>query len=246
MSVIRDWIVPDWPAPPRVKAFVTTRAGGVSRGPFTGLNLGDHVGDEPGDVASNRALLNICLPSEPLWLRQVHGANVVRADAIEAGTDADGAFTAKTGTICTILTADCLPVLICDRNGSIVGAAHAGWRGLSQSVIEKTIAAMRVPPPELLVYLGPAIGPAHYEVGDDVRHAFIDDDENAVTAFMPTTNGKWLANLYELAQLRLRRIGVEEIYGGDYCTFADAEQFYSYRRDGKTGRMASLIWLDPN
>ena len=179
-----------------------------------------------------------------MWLRQVHGTNVVAADAVEAGVDADGAYSANAGTICAILTADCLPVLICDRNGSIVGAAHAGWRGLSQSIVEKTIAAMRVPPPELLVFLGPAIGPAHYEVGDDVRNVFIRDDENAVTAFLPTVNGKWLANLYELAQLRLRRIGVEEIYGGDFCTFADSEQFFSFRRDGQTGRMASLIWLD--
>jgi polyphenol oxidase len=246
MSIDRDWISPDWPAAPRVKAFVTTRAGGVSRGPFAGLNLGDHVGDEPGDVASNRALLNVRLPSKPVWLRQLHGTDVVVADAIESGINADASFTSKAGSICAILTADCLPVLICDRNGSMVGAAHAGWRGLSQSVIEKTIAAMRVPPPELLVYLGPAIGPMHYEVGDDVRNIFINDDENAVTAFLPTANEKWLANLYELAQLRLRRIGVEEIYGGDLCTFEDSERFFSYRRDGQTGRMASLIWLDPN
>lgn len=244
MSITRDWIIPDWPASPRVKAYVTTRAGGVSRAPFNGLNLGDHVGDEPGDVASNRALLNVCLPTKPLWLRQVHGTTVVMADATEGGIEADGAYTAKPGTVCAILTADCLPVLICDRNGSIVGAAHAGWRGLSQSVIEKTIAAMRVPPPELLVFLGPAIGPSRYEVGDDVRNIFINDDENAVTAFLPTANGTWLANLYELAQLRLRRIGVEDIYGGDLCTFNDSERFFSYRRNGQTGRMAALIWLD--
>jgi polyphenol oxidase len=244
VSIARDWIVPDWPAPARVKAYVTTRAGGVSRAPFASLNLGDHVGDVPGDVASNRALLKVYLPSEPQWLRQVHGTNVVSADAVEAGIGADGAYSAHTGTVCAILTADCLPVLICDRNGSMVGAAHAGWRGLSQSIIEKTIAAMRVPPPELLVFLGPAIGPAHYEVGDDVRDVFIRDDENAVTAFLPNANGKWLANLYELAQLRLRRIGVEEIYGGDFCTFEDSKRFYSYRRDGKTGRMASLIWIE--
>lgn len=244
MSILRDWIVPDWPAPPRVKAYVTTRAGGVSRAPFAGLNLGDHVGDTVGDVAANRALLKGCLPSEPQWLRQVHGTDVVVADEAVIGSEADGVHTSKADTVCAILTADCLPVLICDRNGSTVGAAHAGWRGLSQSVIERTIDAMRVPPPELLVFLGPAIGPAHYEVGDDVRDVFVDDDENAVTAFLPTADGKWLANLYELAQLRLRRIGVEEIYGGDFCTFADSERFFSYRRDGKTGRMAALIWLD--
>lgn len=244
MSIARDWIVPDWPAPPCVKAFVTTRAGGVSRAPFTGLNLGDHVGDAPGDVAANRALLQVYLPSDPVWLRQVHGTNVVAAGAVNSDVEADASCTEKNGVVCAILTADCLPVLICDRNGSIVGAAHAGWRGLSQSILEKTIAAMRVPPPELLVFLGPAIGPSHYEVGDDVRDVFVNDDENAVTAFLPTADGKWLANLYELAQLRLRRTGVEEIYGGDFCTFADSDRFFSYRRDGTTGRMASLIWLD--
>ncbi len=245
MSIARDWIVPDWPAPARVKAFITTRRGGVSHPPFGGLNLGDHVGDVPGSVAANRALLSLYLPAEPLWLRQVHGTDVVVADAVASGVEADAAHTATQGIVCAILTADCLPVLICDRNGSQVAAVHAGWRGLSQSVIERTIEAMRVPTEELLLFLGPAIGPTRYEVGDDVRDAFIHDDENAVTAFLPRANGKWLANLYELAQLRLRRLGVEAIYGGDCCTFDDAERFFSYRRDGQTGRMAALIWLDP-
>ena len=244
MSIVRDWIVPDWPAPARVKAFITTRSGGVSHPPFGGLNLGDHVGDVPGNVAANRALLSLYLPAEPVWLRQVHGTDVVAAEGAESGDEADAVHTATPGTICAILTADCLPVLICDRNGSQVAAVHAGWRGLSQSVIERTIEAMRVPTEELLVFLGPAIGPTRYEVGDDVRDAFIYDDENAVTAFLPKANGKWLANLYELAQLRLRRLGVENIYGGDCCTFDDAERFFSYRRDGQTGRMAALIWLD--
>ena len=244
MSIARDWIVPDWPAPARVKAFITTRSGGVSSGPFQSLNLGDHVGDVPGDVAANRAKLSGYLPSTPVWLRQVHGTNVVAAESAESGVEADSAHTATPGIVCAILTADCLPVLICDRNGSQIAAVHAGWRGLSQSVIERTIEAMRVPTEELLVFLGPAIGPTRYEVGDDVREVFIRDDENAVTAFLPNTNGKWLANLYELAQLRLRRLGVEDIYGGDCCTFNDAERFYSYRRDGQTGRMAALIWLE--
>lgn len=244
MSIARDWIVPDWPAPARVKAFFTTRSGGVSSGPFQSLNLGDHVGDRPEDVAANRALLSVFLPSTPVWLRQVHGTNVVAAESAEIGVEADAAHTATPGVVCAILTADCLPVLICDRNGSQVAAVHAGWRGLSQSVIERTIAAMRVPPPELLVFLGPAIGPTHYEVGDDVRDVFVNDDESALTAFLPSANGKWLANLYELAQLRLRRLGIEEIYGGDCCTFNDTERFFSFRRDGQTGRMAALIWLD--
>jgi polyphenol oxidase len=239
------WFVPDWPVPDRVKSLITTRAGGVSRGSFDSFNLGDHVGDTPEDVAANRAILRRHLPDEPVWLRQVHGADVVQADAVTGAIEADAAQTAKPGTVCAIMTADCLPILICDRAGRQVAAAHAGWRGLSRGVIEGTIAAMQVPPPELLVFLGPAIGPAHYEVGDDVRDVFIEDDELAFTAFLPTPNGKWMANLYELAQLRLRRLGVEGIYGGDYCTFEDAQNFYSYRRDGKTGRMAALIWLDP-
>ena len=245
MSISRDWIVPDWPAPARVKAFITTRSGGVSSGPFQSLNLGDHVGDAAVDVAANRALLSVFLPAAPLWLRQVHGTNVVAAEGVDSDVEADAAHTATPRVVCAILTADCLPVLICDRNGSQVAAVHAGWRGLSQSVIERTIEAMRVPTEELLVFLGPAIGPTRYEVGDDVRDAFIHDDENAVTAFLPKANGKWLANLYELAALRLRRVGVEDIYGGDCCTFNDTERFFSYRRDGQTGRMAALIWLDP-
>lgn len=244
MSIMRDWIVPDWPAPAHVKAFVTTRAGGVSRPPFDALNLADHVGDAPADVASNRDLLNVLLPTQPLWLRQVHGNLAVAVESAIAGSEADASYASKPGVVCAVLTADCLPLLICDRRGSKVAAVHAGWRGLSNGVVENAIAAMRVPPPELLVFLGPAIGPTAYEVGEDVRDVFIDDDEQALTAFMPTANGKWLANLYELAQLRLRRIGVEEIYGGELCTYSDSERFFSYRRDGTTGRMAALIWLE--
>jgi polyphenol oxidase len=241
-----DWIVPDWPAPATVRALITTRGGGVSQGAYATLNLADHVGDVPDQVAANRAQLRRYLPAEPVWLRQVHGCGVVAAHSAVAGVEADAAYTSKARTVCAILSADCLPVLICDRAGRQVAAVHAGWRGLSQSVIEHTIAAMRVPPPEVLAYLGPAIGPARYEVGDDVRDIFMSDDENAFTAFLPTVNGKWLANLYELAQLRLRRLGVDAIFGGKYCTYNDAERFFSYRRDGNTGRMAALIWLDPS
>lgn len=244
MSIARDWIVPDWPAPARVKAFVTTRSGGVSRAPFASLNFADHVGDRVEDVVANRALLSDYLPAAPVWLRQVHGTHVVAAERAESGVEADAAHTATPGVVCAILTADCLPVLICDRNGSHVAAVHAGWRGLSQSVIERAIVAMRVPRPELMVFLGPAIGPTRYEVGDDVRDVFVNDDESALTAFLPTANGKWFANLYELAQLRLRRLGIDDIYGGDCCTFDDAERFFSFRRDGQTGRMAALIWLE--
>jgi polyphenol oxidase len=241
---MRDWLVPDWPAPKNVKAYVTTRRGGVSVGSYAGLNLADHVGDESSNVAANRALLNNCLPSEPRWLNQVHGNIAVAAGNVEQSCEADASYTAKAGVVCAVLTADCLPVLLTDRRGSKVAVAHAGWRGLSRGVIEQTIEGMGVPPPELLVYLGPAIGPRRFEVGEDVRDVFLDDDEDALTAFMPTVEGKWLANLYELAHLRLRRLGVEEVYGGDGCTYNDRDRFYSYRRDGKTGRMASLIWLE--
>ena len=221
-----DWIIPDWPAPARVKALITTRGGGVSRAPFDSLNLGDHVGDVPEDVAANRALLRKYLPAKPVWMRQVHGATVVVADTAAPNVEADAAHTEKPATVCAILTADCMPILICDRTGHQVAAVHAGWRGLSQSIIERTVAAMRVPPPELLVFLGPAIGPAHYEVADDVRNEFVNADELAFTAILPKANGKWLANLYELAQLRLRQLGVEGIYGGDFCTYEDAERFW--------------------
>ena len=237
------WITPDWPAPPTVKALITTRLGGVSGGFYESMNLADHVNDAEQCVVVNRTLLREVLPGEPAWLRQVHGTNVVVADEVTELVDADASYTRKPGVVCAVLTADCLPLLVCDRAGSHVAAIHAGWRGMSNAVIEQAIEAMAVPPSELLVYLGPAIGPESYEVGEDVLEAFLSDDDETATAFMPRENGKWLANLYELAKFRLWRMGIEAIYGGDYCTMKDL-RFYSYRRHHITGRMASLIWLD--
>jgi len=238
-----DWIVPDWPAPEQVGALVTTRAGGVSRAPYTGLNLGGHVGDDPASVAQNRAILRAALPAEPVWLKQVHGGAVFDADGGNASTEADASMTRQAGRVCAVLTADCLPVLFCDHDGSVVAAAHAGWRGLVGGVLEATVAAMQVPADSVMAWLGPAIGVQAFEVGDEVREAFVAMQPHASAAFVAQRRGKWLADIYALARLRLQRIGVNHIYGGGTCTYSEAARFYSYRRDGATGRMASLIWL---
>ncbi len=243
------WIVPDWPAPARVRALITTRAGGVSRGAYAGLNLGLRAGDAAGDVARNRASLRPWLPAEPLWLRQVHGTTVVEADGAEGSPEADAALARRPGTVCAALTADCLPLLLCDQAGTVVAAVHAGWRGLCAGVIERTLRAMDRPAQTLLAYLGPAIGPAAYEVGAEVRAAFIAADPageaESEAAFAPGGAGKFHADLYALARRRLARGGVAKVYGGAYCTYTERERFYSYRRDGATGRMASLIWMEP-
>jgi len=237
-------ILPDWPAPARVKSLMTTRAGGVSRAPWDSLNLGDHVGDNPGHVAANRARLCQQLPAEPGWLKQVHSDRVVELGR-EPSPEADASFTREPGQVCAVLTADCLPVLFCDRAGSVVAAAHAGWRGLAGGVLEATVAAMQVPPGEVLAWMGAAIGPQAFEVGEDVREAFIAQHAEASEAFVPQpAPGKWLADIYRLARIRLNHIGVQATYGGGRCTFNESDAFYSYRRDGVTGRMASLIWLE--
>ena len=263
-----SWIVPDWPAPASVRSLITTRQGGVSDDPFASLNLGDHVGDDPWAVARNRQQLDQCLPARPCWLQQVHGTTVI--DAATAGrwaqvVVADGAFSRHPGAVCVVMTADCLPVLLCDRTGAVVAAAHAGWRGLHAGVLEQTVAAMGVPGRGLLAYLGPAIGPQAFVVGSEVRAAFVDANQEAAAAFkavpMPAAGrsgddrgakdgrratapvGGWLADIYLLARQRLCRLGVEAIYGGGYCTVEQEANFFSYRRDGVTGRMASLIWL---
>jgi YfiH family protein len=236
-------IVPDWPVPARVKSLMTTRAGGVSQAPWSSLNLGDHVGDEPAHVAANRARLRQHLPAEPGWLRQVHSARVVELGR-EANPEADAAFTREPGQVCAVLTADCLPVLFCDRAGSVVAAAHAGWRGLADGVLEATVAAMQVPPAGILAWMGAAIGPQAFEVGDEVRQAFVAQHAETSGAFVPQpTPGKWLADIYQLARIRLSHAGVKAVYGGGRCTFNETATFYSYRREGVTGRMASLIWL---
>ena len=233
---------PDWPAPARVRACMTTRDGGVSLPPWAGFNLGDHVGDDPAHVAANRARLRAFLPGEPGWLRQVHSARVVELGR-DVDLEADAAFTRTPGQVCAVLTADCLPVLFCDRAGSVVAAAHAGWRGLANGVLEATVASMGVPPDEILAWLGAAIGPRAFEVGDEVRAAFVSRHPAATAAFVPHAPGKWLADIYALARIRLGSAGVRAIHGGGRCTFTEAETFYSYRRDGVTGRMASLVWL---
>jgi YfiH family protein len=235
-------ILPDWPAPPNVKGLMTTRVGGVSVAPWASLNLGDHVGDDPAHVAANRARLRAQLPAEPGWLRQVHSARVAELGR-DANPEADASFTREKGKVCAVLTADCLPVLFCDRAGSVVAAAHAGWRGLAGGVLEATVEAMQVPAGEILAWMGAAIGPQAFEVGDDVRDAFVAQHPEAAAAFVQHAPGKWLADIYALARTRLAAAGVPSIHGGGRCTYSEAETFYSYRRDGVTGRMASLVWL---
>lgn len=240
-----DWIIPDWPAPANVRAYTTTRHGGVSRPPYAGFNLGDHVGDVVDDVIVNRAQLRrrLNLPAAPVWLNQVHDTQVVNAAEVAAGCTADGSYTIEVGVVCAVLTADCLPVLLCNREGSKVAAAHAGWRGLANGVIETTLAALDSPPENLMAWLGPAIGPQAFEVGAEVREIFMAHHPQAADAFQPAPSGRWLADIYLLARQRLARQGVTAVYGGGECTYTDAQRFYSFRRDGITGRMASLIWL---
>ena len=235
-------ITPDWPVPAHVKSFMTTRTGGISVGPFASFNLAEHVQDDPLAVAENRRRLREILPAEPVWLNQVHGTNVIQGDTASGVQDADASFTRMRNTVCVVMTADCLPVLFCARDGSVVAAAHAGWRGLAAGVLEATLKAMQVPPDEVLVWLGAAIGADAFEVGEEVRDTFIASHSSASTAFK-LHQQKWLADIYALARTRLNACGVRSIYGGGLCTYSDATRFYSYRRDGVTGRMATLIWL---
>lgn len=236
-------IVPDWPAPENVRTLQTTRHGGFSLAPYDSLNLGDHVGDAPLFVARNRQLLNTLLPSEPVWLEQVHGTVVANADMASCLPRADACIARQRSAVCVVMTADCLPVLLCDKQGSVVGAAHAGWKGLAAGVIEATIRAMNVEPKKLMVWLGPAISQLVFEVGDEVRAIFVEADPQAAAAFLADQQGKWMADIYALARLRLNAAGVTQIYGGDYCTYCEREKFFSYRRDGVTGRMGTFIWL---
>jgi len=238
------FITPDWPAPARVRAAQTTRIGGHSGGVHAGFNLGSRCGDDPAAVAANRALLRqaLDLPAEPGWLQQVHGAGVV-ALPVEGLPEADASFATRSGEVCVVQTADCLPVLFCDDDASVVAAAHAGWRGLGGGVLEATLAALPVARERLLAWLGPAIGPQAFEVGPEVRAAFLADDPASAPAFVATGPGKFHADLFMLARRRLQRAGVGRVYGGGICTWSDAAQFYSFRRDAHCGRLASLIWL---
>ncbi|HFD79096.1 MAG TPA: peptidoglycan editing factor PgeF [Gammaproteobacteria bacterium] len=238
-------IVPEWPVPVGVRAVSTSRRGGVSHAPWDSLNLAAHVGDEPVAVRENRRRLRarVKLPAEPVWLEQVHGGRVVDAADVTGVPQADASFSGRPGVVCAVLTADCLPVLFCDRAGTRVAAAHAGWRGLAGGVLERTVAALGTDPGRLMAWLGPAIGPQAFEVGDEVREAFLARDPGAQEAFV-AHGTRWRADIYALAEIRLRALGLSDIYGGGLCTWSDPERFYSYRRDGVTGRMASLIWLD--
>jgi polyphenol oxidase len=237
-----DWLIPDWPAPAGVKACVTTRAGGVSLAPFDSLNLGDHVDDSPLAVAENRRRVTEHFSVKPAWLQQVHGIAVSHADPCVVAA-ADASWTATLGIACTAMTADCLPVLFCDRAGTRVAAAHAGWRGLAAGVLEATLDTLALPAAEVLVWLGPAIGPQAFEVGPEVRETFVAQLPGAAMAFTPSVKaGKFMADIYHLARLRLAVRGVTAVYGGGFCTVTDP-RFFSYRRSPRTGRFASLIWL---
>ncbi|MEQ9940668.1 purine nucleoside phosphorylase YfiH [Pectobacterium aroidearum] len=238
-------IYPDWPLPESVKSCSTTRIGGHSVAPYDSLNLGNHVSDEPVHVTANRqTLVDMAgLPAMPHWLEQVHGTDVIRiGEESSTSVCGDAAYTDKKGQVCAVMTADCLPVLFCAINGDEVAAAHAGWRGLHAGVLEETLACFRAQPTQIMAWLGPAIGPDAFEVGPEVRDAFIQHDSAAASAFRPEGN-KFFADIYQLARLRLRAAGVTQIFGGNACTVSEPHKFFSYRRDGVTGRMASLIWL---
>lgn len=242
-----NFIYPNWPAPKNVRAVMTTRSGGVSSAPFDSMNVGDHVDDVFILVNRNRELLaeQLALPSKPVWLTQVHGIKVLRHDLANTGDVADAIVADKPKQVCAIMTADCLPVLFCDKQGTVVAGAHAGWRGLEAGVLESTVSGMKCPNQNVLVWLGAAIGPNAFEVGSEVRQVFIAKNPEAEVAFKKRLNGKWLADLYKLARIRLEAIGVRasNIYGGQWCTYEQKILFYSYRRESRTGRMASLIWL---
>lgn len=244
MSIPAGWIVPDWPVPPRVRALITTRGGGASRSAYSGFNFGEHVGDDAFAVARNRDALRALLPDEPVWLRQVHGTRVVEALPGNRGAEADASIARAPGRVCAVLTADCLPVLLANDAGTVVAIAHAGWRGLAAGVIESVVRAMGVAPESLIAYLGPAIGAGAYEVGTDVFKTFVTADAGAEGAFAPHGAGKFLADLALLARRRLARLGVGRMHGGTLCSYSDAARFYSYRRDGVTGRTASLVWME--
>jgi YfiH family protein len=243
LTVLADtFLQPDWDVPERVKAFVTTRQGGVSARPYDSLNLASHVGDSAQAVLENRSILKqaLELPAEPLWLEQVHGIKVADRSC-QAGCKADASYSRRPGFVCTVMTADCLPVFL--------ASMHAGWKGMLQGVIEETVKKFSVAPEKIHAWLGPAIGPGNFEVGSEVRQAFIDEgrqNEAQHRAFRPVEHGadKYLADIYQLARIRLRRMGIEQVSGGEFCTVENREMFYSYRRDGITGRMASLIWIE--
>jgi YfiH family protein len=241
-----SYLTPIWPAPSNVHAYTTTRQGGHSLAPYNSFNLADHVGDDITSVTKNRAILyhKLHLPSQPCWLEQTHSNVVVQAKQGLLKTEADACYTSTPATVCLVLTADCLPILICNRTGTEIAAIHAGWRGLAAGIIENTLAKLTSPTCELMAWLGPAIGPSAFEVGAEVYEAFNRQNPSNCQAFSPVRSERWYADLFGLAKLALARLGLTAVYGGQYCTYSDAELFFSYRRDGQTGRLASLIWFD--
>jgi len=238
-------ITPDWPVLAGVRAAFTLRTGGVSRAPFDSLNVGRHVGDDSGAVEENRRRIAhlLELPAEPAWLEQMHGTAVADLDRAASARRADAAVTHSPGRICAVQVADCLPVLLAARNGAAVAAAHCGWRGLANGVLEATVRALGVDPRELCAWLGPAIGASAFEVGEEVRRAFMAQDERAARAFLANPAGRWQCDLYALARARLAALGVQAVAGGGICTYSDRARFFSFRRDGRCGRMAALVWL---
>lgn len=242
-----DVINPNWPAPANIKAFCTTRTGGFSLAPFDTFNLAMHVGDSKLDVIENRELLQRKknLPHAPLWLEQTHSTTVINADLpFEAYPVADASYSYLAGRVCAVMTADCLPLLICDVQGTQVAAVHAGWRGLADGIITATVKQLKAKPKDLLVWLGPAIGPKAFEVKDDVRDYFLNAKTGKAEHFEETAKGSYLADMYEMARFQLNKAGIDQVFGGDFCTYTDTERFFSYRRHAQTGRMASLIWRD--
>ncbi len=244
MILNETFIHPEWPAPANVKALQTTRLGGISAAPYDSLNLGLHVGDDPVRVNRNRQSLAPFMPSEPVWMEQVHGVEVANADLAACRVVADASVAKQRGSVCVVMTADCLPVLLCDEAGTVVAAAHAGWKGLAAGVIESTVKEMGVAPQSLMAWLGPAIGPEAFEVGAEVREEFVAHDAKAAEAFKAHGDqGKFHADIYQLARQRLNALGVTRIHGGNYCTYHQRDKFFSYRRDGVTGRMGTFVWL---
>jgi len=243
----KNFVAADWPAPLNVKAYVTTRFDGYSLAPYHGFNLATHVGDQQDKVNLNRQLLQtlLNLPNEPIWLNQVHGTTCLIINQHSAlNATADAAYSDQAGTVCSVLTADCLPILLCNTQGNEIAAIHAGWRGLVAGVITHTVNCFKSPPNQLLAWLGPAIGPEAFEVGSEVRSQFIEVDKALAQAFIPSTEGRWLANLYQLATQLLANLGIHRVYGKPRCTFSNPELFFSYRREPVTGRQASLIWFE--
>jgi len=247
MSLPREWLVPDWDAPARVRAFVTTRAGGVSGGEFASMNLGGSSGDDPAYVARNRLIVREQLPAAARWMKQVHGTDVADLDALAESQVpvADAAVASKPGRVGVVLTADCMPLFLADESAERIAVAHAGWRGMAAGVIERTLEAMGSNPSRVMAWMGPTIGPAAFEVGPEVREAFMAADTDAGAAFRSHKPGKYMADLYALARRRLDRAGVRRVHGGGFCTYTEAQRFFSYRRAQNSGRMGAFIWIEP-